>query len=451
MNQLKSFLESYFDLINRKTSISKEVIAGLTTFSAMSYILIVNPLILSSAGMDRDSLITATAISAMVGTLIMALWANLPIALAAGMGSNVIFASVVVQQVGASWQVALTMVFVTGVLFVLLSLSSLREKIMKGFPEEIQLGLQLAIGIFIAYLGLKNSGLVISNESTYIAFGNISSPATLLTFIGLILTPVLMVKKIPGAFLISISALTIIGLFIPDSTGAALTKLPEQIIDFPKLSSEQVFAFDFQELWNKIFVLLPIAIYFFLSDFFSTAATLIGATQRGNLIDDEGNIPKARAAFSSDAIATVVGATLGTSTVTSFIESVTGIEAGGRTGLTSLVVAFMFFIAMFFWPIFTIIPAEATAPTLILVGVLMLEGVKNIKSERPEQTYAPLLTLLMTACTADLMIGLSTGCFVYTVIIASNREWKKLTPMLLFLNITLIGYIVLNSKLSLGI
>lgn len=439
-------LEGFFRVSERGSTLSREIIAGLTTFASLSYVIVVNPQILSAAGMDRDSLITATALSAMVGTLIMALWANLPVALAAGMGSNIIFAYVVVGQVGVSWQTALAMVLVTGILFVALSLTRWRERIVAGFPKEIQLGLQCAIGVFIAYLGLKSGGLVVASDSSYIAFGDLSQPATLLAFAGLLLTPILMVRRVPGAFLISIALLTLAGFFVP-ANGTTVTQWPAQIVDIPKLAPEMVLAFDFQEFFDHFFLLLPIALYFFMADFFSTAATLIGVTRRGNLLTPEGNIPNAREAFTADAIATVTGAALGTSTVTSYVESVTGIEAGGRTGLTGIVVVLMFFLAMFFWPVIAIIPPQATAATLVLVGVLMMEGVLNIESDSPEQTLAPLVTLLMTACTADLMIGLSTGCFIYSLVVAVNRDWKKLTPMLLCLDAALLIYVVLSVQL----
>ena len=448
MEKFKHWLNAYFEVPARGSTIGTEVLAGITTFAALSYVLVVNPMILEQAGMDRPSLITATALSALIGTLIMALWANLPVALAAGMGSNFIFAFVVVGQAGVSWQTALAMVFITGVIFVVLSLSRWREQIIKGFPSEIQLGLQCAIGIFIAYIGLRSGGLVTSSEASLIAFGDIRQPHVLLTAIGLIATPILLVKRIPGAFLLSIGLITLAGLFIPGADGKPLTKLPERLLAIPQLQSEMLWAFDFGEFFDNFFLLLPIALYFFMADFFSTAATLIGVTRRGNLLTPDGSVPNARAAFTADAVATVVGSAMGTSTVTSYIESVTGIETGGRTGLTGLVVGFFFLLAMFFWPLFTIIPAQAVTPSLVLVGVLMLEGFTDMKSETPEQTMTPLITLLMTACTADLMIGLASGCLTFTVIVAARRAWHRLTPMLIVLDISLLIYVALSARIA---
>ena len=441
-------LDRFFHINERSSSISREVIAGLTTFAAMSYILVVNPLILSAAGMDNASLITATALSAIIGTLIMALWANLPVALAAGMGTNAIFAYTVVGQMGVSWQTALAMVFITGVVFIVLSLCRLREKIVAGFPREIRLGLQCGIGFFIAYLGMQNSGLIVNNDVTLIQFGNLNNPATMLAFIGLLFTPLLLVWRVPGAFLVSIALLTVAGFFIQDVNGQAITTLPESIMAWPVLLPEMVLAFDFKQFVDKLFLLLPIAIYFFMADFFSTASTLIGVSRRGKLLTPEGKIPKAKQAFTADAVATVTGAAVGTSSVTSYVESVAGIESGGRTGLTSLVVALMFVLAMFFWPLITIIPVQATAPTLVLVGVLMMEGMGEIDTDKPEGTFTPILMVLITACTFNIMVGLSVGCFVYTLIVAVRKEWSKITPMLIVLNITLIIYLVLNSQIS---
>ncbi|MDM3872350.1 NCS2 family permease [Porticoccus sp. W117] len=441
-----TFLESTFQVTKRGSTVSREVIAGLTTFAAMSYVIVVNPQILSATGMDQSSLITATAISAIIGTLIMALWANLPVALAAGMGSNLIFAFVVVGQLGVSWQTALTMVLITGVIFVVLSLTRYREKIVAAFPKSIQIGLQCSIGVFIAYLGLKNGGIMVTDENTYISFGDLTHPSTVITYVGLLLTTVLMVKRVPAAFLISIAILTVAGAFIT-TNGKALTQWPSQLVDTPQLKSEILFAFNFKEFLDHFFILLPITLYFFMADFFSTAATLIGVSRRGNLLTDNGEIPNAKQAFTADAIATVSGSALGTSTVTSYIESVTGIESGGRTGLTGIVVVIMFFLAMFFWPILAVIPTQATAPTLILVGVLMLEGVTKIETQSPEQTITPLTMLLITACTADLMAGFSTGCFIYTLIILTTKQWHKLSPMLIGLNISLLLYLGLSTSI----
>lgn len=439
-----STLNRYFRIEERNSSISREVVAGLTTFGAMSYIIVVNPAILSAAGMNMHSLIITTALASMIGTLIMALWANLPIALAPGMGSNVIFAQVVVLQMGVSYQTAFTMVLIGGVLFTILSLSRWRERIVRGFPEPIRLGIQCGLGLFIAYLGLKNAGLV-SLAHDRLSFGNIAEPAVMLSLVGVLATPMLLALRIPAAFLVSIAALSVIGLFIT-AHGAPLTAFPDRIIDFPIIPKELFFAFDFQEFFTHFWLVLPITLYFFMSDFFSATATLIGVTRRGKIMDEDGNIPSARQAYAADGFASIIGAALGTSTVVAYVESAAGVEAGGRTGLTGIVVAVLFGFSLFLWPLIGIIPAQATAPALVMVGVLMMEGIRDLDTSRPENAIPPLLILLITVVTTDLMMGLAIGCFVYSLIVLATRQWQKLTAMLLTLDVIFIIYIIIAHR-----
>ncbi|SER55554.1 putative MFS transporter, AGZA family, xanthine/uracil permease [Faunimonas pinastri] len=436
-------LDRLFGVSARGSTLGREVIAGLTTFGAMSYIVVVNPAILSAAGMDRHELIITTAIASIIGTLIMALWANLPIALAPGMGSNVIFAQVVVLQMGVSYQTAFTMVLIGGILFLILSLTRIREQIVLGFPAAIRLGIQCGIGLFIAYLGLKNGGLlVVQNNSVH--FGNLADPATMLTFIGVLVTPVLVAMRVPAAFLISIVLLTIAGFFLTGLNGKPVTPIPDHIVNLPVIPKELFFAFDFHEFISHFFLVLPITLYFFISDFFSATATLIGVTRRGNMMTPEGQIPNARQAFIADGLASVIGAMVGTSTVAAYIESATGVEAGGRTGLTGIVVAILFGLSLFIWPLIAIIPAQATAPALVLVGVLMMEGIRDLDVTRPENALPPIMTLLITVCTTDLMMGLTVGCFVYTLIVLATRQWQKVTPWLLGLDAIFIIYMILT-------
>ena len=424
------------------STVGREIVAGFTTFGAMSYIVVVNPAILSATGMDLHALIITTALAAMVGTLIMALSANLPIALAPGMGSNIVFAQVVVLRMGVSYQTALAMVMTGGILFVLLSLSRLRERLVQGFPDCIRLGMQCGIGLFIAYLGLKNGGLVVQSAHG-VSFGQLRQPAVMLVFLGVLATPVLMALRIPGALLLSIIALSVIGLFVPGAGHHAVTARPTHFVDWPMLPRGLLFAVDFRQFVRHFFVLAPIALYFFLSDFFSATATLIGVTRRAGMMDATGRIPNARRAFTADGAASVIGALLGSSTVAAYVESAAGVESGGRTGLTALVVAILFGLSLFLWPLIAIIPAQATAPALVLVGVLMMEGIRDLDTAAPEDAIAPILILLLVVVTTDLMMGLSSGCFVYTLIVLARRQWHKLTPMLLGVDAVLILYIVL--------
>lgn len=435
-------LESFFGIRASGSTVGREIIAGLTTFGAMSYVVVVNPAILSATGMDLHALIVTTALAAMVGTLMMALGANLPIALAPGMGSNIVFAQVVVLKLGVSYQTALAMVLVGGCLFVLLSVTRLRERLVQGFPDAIRLGMQCGIGLFIAYLGLKNGGLVVQGAHG-VSFGPLRQPAVMLVFLGMLGTPVLVALRVPGALLLSILAITLAGLLVPGAGGHPVTSHPQHLLDWPSLPRQMLFAPDFRQFFSHFLVLLPIALYFFLSDFFSATATLIGVTRRAGMMDASGRIPNARRAFTADGAASVVGALLGSSTVVAYVESAAGVEAGGRTGLTSVVVAALFGLSLFFWPVIAVIPPQATAPALVLVGVLMMEGIRDIDTSCPENAIPPILILLLVVVTTDLMMGLASGCFVYTLIVLATRQWRKLTPMLLAVDAVLMLYVVL--------
>jgi len=443
-----NILDRFFKIGESGSTISREVVAGLTTFAAMSYVIVVNPEIVSAAGMNRESLIIVTILASMIGSLLMGLSANLPIGLAPGMGNNVVFAQVVVLQLGISWHIAISIILIDSVLFLILALSGVREKLVAGFPDPIKLGIQCGLGLFIAYIGLKNGGLIVSTARAPIAFGNLSHPATLLTFVGVLMTPVLMVLRIPGALLLSIVVLTIAGFFVPGTDpNSFVTPLPEHILALPKAPSDLFLQFDFHGLAQNFVLLLPIMLYFFLSDFFSATSTLIGVTRRAKLLTPEGNIPNAREALSSDALASVFGAVLGTPTVTGYVESVTGVEAGGRTGLTAIVIAGLFALSLFLWPLIAIIPAQATAPALVVVGVLMMEGIRDIDPAIPETCFPPILTLLVTVCTADLMAGMGSGCLVYTLMVAASRQWSKLSPMLLGIDAVFVLYFVVSTRL----
>lgn len=446
MTSVKS-LKEFFQVEQRGSTVSREILAGITTFAAMSYIVVVNPMILSLTGMDRSALLLATVISAVAGTLVMAIWANLPIALAPGMGSNIVFAQVLVTQMGVSWKTGLAMVFLNGVIFLLVSLTRWREKIIYAFPDTIKLGMQCSIGIFIAYLGLRNGGLVVADQQSFIAFAKLSEPAVLLAFVGIIVTPALVVLRIPGAFLISIVGITIAGLFVHHANGQAVTEWPEHFFGLPAMNSTLLFSFDFQELFAKFFLLLPITLYFLLSEFFSGTATLLAIARRANLLTASGEMPNAKAALSSDALSSIVGAAVGTSTVTAFVESVAGVEAGGRTGLSGVVVAGLFALSIFLGPVLAIIPPQATAPALVLVGMLMMEGLGQLDLVKPESTLPPLTMMLFTVCTGDLLVGLSVGFFGYTLTMLALRRWANITAMLLALDSVFIVFLVLRNAI----
>jgi adenine/guanine/hypoxanthine permease len=441
-------VDAFFCVSQRESTVRQEVLGGLTTFAAMSYIVVVNPLILSAAGMNRDGLFVATVLSAIFGTLAMAVWANLPMALAPGMGSNVVFTQVVVLQMGVRWQTALAMVFLNALIFLILSLSRWRAKIVAAFPESIKLGMQCSIGVFIAFLGLRNAGLVVGDAASLIAFAKLSDAGVLLAFFGILMTAVLLIRRIPGGFLLSIGVLTICGLFLKDGAGKTITEAPDHWLSLPHLHRELLFAFDFHEFFSKFFLLLPVTVYFFVSEFFSATATFIGVARRARLSRTGETLPNERAAFASDALASVVGGAFGTSTVTAFVESVAGVEAGARTGLSGVVVATLFAMTLFVGPLIGSIPSQAVAPALVLVGALMLEDVRHLDPRVPDESLPPLLMIIFTVCTMDLMAGLAIGCFSYTLFTGSLGKWKKVTPTLLLLDAVFALYLVLRNSIS---
>jgi AGZA family xanthine/uracil permease-like MFS transporter len=423
----KGMLDRAFGLSRRATSVPQEIIAGATTFASMAYIIAVNPAIMSNAGMDRGDLVMATAMAAIFGSVMMGLWANLPLAVAPAMGSNVIFTYVIVKQMNAPWQGALAMVAFTGVVFLILSLTKLREKVAKEVPEALKIGIQAAVGTLIVFIGLRGAGFIVANPSTYIAMGSLKNPAVLLTMAGLLLTPILVVRQVPGALIIAIAVLTVVGCFIPAGGGKMVTTLPSALIAWPKWPSSTFGQLDFKWLFSNFFIALPLLFYFLCAEFFSTLGTLIGVTGAANLRKPDGSIPSATAAFATDATASIVGPVLGTSVVTAYIESITGVQAGGRTGLTSITVAALFVLALFFWPILVIVPPQATAPALVLVGVLMMQGLAKIDLTDLSNAIPIVLTLLVTVLTNNLINGMALGTLSLIVILIATGRAKEIS------------------------
>jgi len=443
-----AWLDRRFKLSERGSSVPQEVIAGITTFAAMAYIVAVNPAIMSAAGMDRGDLVIATALAAIFGSLMMGLTANLPLAVAPAMGSNIVFAYVMVKQMGIPWQGALAMVFVSGVIFLILSLSKVREKVAKEVPEVLKVGIQAAVGTLIVFIGLRGAGFIVANPSTYVAMGSLASPPVLLTLAGILITPILVARGIPGALILSIAAITLIGLFVPlKPDGTMVTSLPAAIFALPKWPHSTFLALDFSYLVSHFLVALPLLFYFLCGEFFSTLATLIGVTGAANLRKPDGSIPNATAAFSTDATATIVGPLLGTSVVTAFIESVTGVQAGGRTGLTSVVVAFCFVLALFIWPVFVIIPPQATAPALVLVGIFMLQGLGRIDLGDLANAVPVVLMLLVTVLSNNLINGMAIGTFAYILLCLALNRRSEVTPVVWGLGVVFVLFFVVTSRL----
>jgi AGZA family xanthine/uracil permease-like MFS transporter len=440
-------LDRFFRLSERATSVPQETVAGLTTFAAMAYIIAVNPAIMSQAGMDRAELVIATALAAIFGSVMMGLTANLPLAVAPAMGSNVIFTFVLVKQMGVPWQGALAMVAFTGIVFLALSLSKVREKVAKDVPEVLKVGIQAAVGTLIVFIGLRGAGFIVANPSTYVAMGSLKSPAVLLTLAGLLLTPLLIVRRVPGALIVSIVLITLVGFFVPLSADKMVTTAPSAIVAWPKWPASTFMAFDFAWLFSNFLIALPLLFYFICAEFFSTLGTLIGVTGAANLRKPDGSIPNATAAFATDATSSFVGPMLGTSVVTAYIESVTGVLAGGRTGLTSLVVAAAFALSLFFWPLIIIIPPQATAPTLMLVGVLMMQGLSRIDLTDISNAVPVVLMLLITVLTNNLINGMALGTLSYILLNVAQGRRSEISGVVWGLGVVFLVYFYVTSRL----
>jgi Permeases len=422
-----AFLDRIFNLTENNTNIRRELIAGITTFMTMAYILGVQPSVLNAAGMPKGAVFTATALSSFVATLIMALYAKLPFALAPGMGPNFFFALTVVGTMGYSWEMALTAVLIEGLIFMLLTFLNVREAIINAIPANIKKAVSVGIGLFVAFIGVKNAGIILIDDHKNLTIGHIASGSALLAIIGILITGYLFAKNIKGALLIGIAATTIIG--IP----MGVTELPANF-SFASLppSIEPIFMkFDF----NKIFTVdMAIIVFTFLFvDLFDTVGTLVGVCTKAKMLDANGNVPRAKQALLADAIGTTFGAVVGTSTVTTFVESAAGVAAGGRTGLTSLSAAFMFLLALFFSPIFLMIPYAATAPALIIVGLLMMSPINEIDFDDFTEAIPAFLTIIMMPFSYSIAEGIVFGITSYLVLKLLTGKFKDISPLLYIL------------------
>jgi len=411
-------LEKFFKLKENGTNVRTEVIAGITTFLTMAYILAVNPSILSAAGMDQNALFTTTAIAAIIGTLVMALWAKLPFALAPGMGLNAFFAFSVVLGMGHSWQFALTAVLIEGIIFIFLTVFNVREAIVDAIPKSIRTAISSGIGLFIAFIGLQNAGIVVNNDATLVGLGEITSGNALLGLIGLVITAVLVVKKVKGDLLIGILVTTLIGIPLGITQMKGFISVPPSI--------EPIF---FQFEWKEIFTfdMMIVVFTFLFVDIFDTLGTLVGVSTKAGMLDKNGKIPNAKKAFMADAIGTTAGAMLGTSTVTTYVESAAGVSEGGRTGLTALVTAIAFGAALFLSPVFLAIPGAATAPALILVGLYMLSPIRELDFNDFSENIPAFITIIAMPLTYSIAEGITLGVlsFVFINLLAGN--FKKLS------------------------
>lgn len=432
---------SYFRLSENNTTAKKEVLAGLTTFSTMAYILAVNPGILSRTGMDFSALITATALAAAIGTLVMAFYANLPIGVAPGMGLNAFFAYTIVSSMGYSWQFALTAVFLEGVIFIFLSLFRIREAIILSIPHNLKHAISVGIGLLIALIGMANAGIIETGmhhvgdgklDGVILKMGNITSAGPLIALTGLVVSGVLLYRQVNAALLIGILAATVVG--IP----FGLTHLPENghLMSLPPSIAPIAFKLEF----DKIFSLDMLLILFTLLmvNLFDTVGTLIGLCNKAGLLDANGRIPRAKQALMADAVGTTAAGLLGTSVVTAYVESASGIAAGGKTGLTALTVAVMFLLSLFFAPIFAMIPAAATAPALIIVGMLMMGAVTKIDFHDVTEAIPAFLAIVMMPYSYSIAEGIVFGMLSYVLLKVLTGQYKTISPIMYVLSILFI-------------
>jgi len=421
-------LNRMFKLSENGTTVPRELQAGFTTFAAMAYILAVNPLILADAGMDQAALVTVTAMTAAVSTVLMAALTNFPLALAPGMGINAFFTYTICIGAGVRWQEALGMVFVNGVIFLLLSVTGVREKIVRAIPYSLKMAITCGIGLFIAFIGLKNGGVIVSNPATFVSHGNFSSGPVALCLAGIAITLGLVARKVPGAIIIGIAVTTVLGVFVSNGAGGNVTNLPGSLFSLPA-SPEPVFLkleFGFLQDGAALQAALPLILTLLMVDMFDNIGTLIGVTKRAGLLDNQGNLPKAGRALIADSIAAILSSLGGTSTVVSYIESAAGVEAGGRTGLTSVTTAVLMLLALLLTPLILAIPAAATAPALVVVGIFMLQSVTEIKMEQFTIAAPAMLTILCIPLTFSIAEGIGIGLIaaaILAVVTGRAREF----------------------------
>lgn len=438
-------MENFFKLKEHGTDVKTEVIAGLTTFMTMAYILAVNPSILGATGMDTGAIFTATALASAIGSFCMALFANLPFVLSAGMGLNAYFAYTVVLGMGYSWEVALTAVFVEGIIFIILSLTNVREAIFNAIPASLKVAVSVGIGLFITFIGLQNAHIVVDGSTLVGLFsfngsvkaGTFQSEGitVVLALIGLLITAFLVIKNVKGNILLGILITWVLGiicqltgLYVPNAEAGFYSLIPSGIISAPASVAPTLFKMDFSAIASLNFVVVVFA--FLFVDIFDTLGTLIGCATKANMLDKEGKLPGIKGALMADAVGTTVGACLGTSTITTFVESSSGIAEGGRTGLTSIVSGLLFILALFFSPIFLAIPSFATAPALIVVGSFMMQSVAKINWSDMLEAIPAFICIFAMPFMYSISEGISFGVISFVVLNAVAGKAKKITPLM---------------------
>ena len=446
-------MEQFFKLKEHGTDVKTELAAGLTTFMTMAYILAVNPSILSASGMDSGAIFTATALASAIASFLMAFLANLPFVLSAGMGLNAYFAYTVVLGMGYSWQMALTAVFVEGLIFIALSLTNVREALFNAIPATLKIAVSVGIGLFITFIGLQNSHIVVDGSTLVTVFSFKSSIANgtfnyegitvLLALIGILLTAVLMLRNIKGAILLGIVGTwllgiicQLIGLYVPNPEAGFYSVIPSGIISMPASVAPTLFKMDFSNVFSVDFIVIMFA--FLFVDMFDTLGTLIGCAAKAELLDEEGKLPGIKGALLSDAVGTMCGACLGTSTITTFVASASGIAEGGRTGLTAIAAGGLFLLSLFFSPLFLTIPSFATAPALVMVGFLMMQQVAKIAWDDVLEAIPAFICIFAMAFLYSISEGICFGIISYTVLNVAAGKAKQVTPLMYVLTVVFI-------------
>ena len=429
-------LKKLFGFDSTKTTVRTEIVAGITTFLTMSYILAVNPTMFGELdGMPVGSVFTSTALAAIVGCLAMAFIGKLPFGLAPGMGLNAFFVYSVCMGMGYSWQFALTAVLIEGLIFIVLTLTNVREAIVDAIPMSLRNAIGAGIGLFIAFIGLKSAGVVVDDGATLVALGDVTSGSALLAFIGLVITGFMYSRNVPGAILLGIIITMVIGIPLGVTEFKGIVSAPESIAPiFCQFEFDKIFSVD----------MLVVVFTFFFIDMFDTVGTLVGVCTKAKMLDENGNIHRVKQAFMADSIATTVGAILGTSTTTTYVESAAGVAQGGRSGLTALVVGACFVIAIFFSPLFLSIPSAATAPTLIIVGLLMAEQIKNVNFDDFSESIPAFVCMLMMPLTYSISNGILIGMITYVLMNMICGKYKKLSPaMYILATLFILKYILI--------
>ena len=423
-------LKKLFGFDSTKTTIRTEIVAGITTFLTMSYILAVNPTMFGELdGMPVGSVFTSTALAAIVGCLAMAFVGKLPFGLAPGMGLNAFFVYSVCMGMGYSWQFALTAVLIEGLIFIVLTLTNLREAIVNAIPMSLRNAIGAGIGLFIAFIGLKSAGVVVADGATLVALGDVTSGSALLAFIGLVITGFMYSRNVPGAILLGIIITMVIGIPLGVTEFKGIVSVPESIAPiFCQFEFDKIFSVD----------MLVVVFTFFFIDMFDTVGTLVGVCTKAKMMDENGNIYRVKQAFMADSIATTAGALLGTSTTTTYVESAAGVAQGGRSGLTALIVGCCFVIAMFFSPLFLSIPSAATAPALIIVGLLMAEQIKNVDFDNFSESIPAFVCMIMMPLTYSISNGILIGMITYVLMNMICGKFKKLSPAMYILAVLFI-------------